>query len=104
MICLASTEINLGSTSLEERWLVRGDVKASVTQYKRGKVTFRSSASMTFGSSSRGRWTWVSPEYQPRASILIQRSNLNCKLTGLESTVTWRDCGRYSLPRSTVIS
>src|SRR5215831_5736868 len=58
---------------------------------------------MTFGNSSRLRWTCVSPEYQPRPAMSVQRFRRKVSLTGSEPTVTVRDSGRYSLPRSTVI-
>ena len=38
-----------------------------------GKATLRSSASITLGSSSSVRWVCVSPEYQPRSAMSIQR-------------------------------
>src|SRR5215813_8577149 len=58
---------------------------------------------MTSGSSSRLRWTCVSPEYQPRPAMSVQRFRRNVSSTGSRPTVTVRDSGRYSLPRSTVM-
>ena len=66
--------------------------------------TFRSSAGITRRSSGRVRWTWVFPEYQPRAAMSIQRSRTMRQATVSPGAIdTLASQGRYSLPRSTRI-
>src|SRR5262249_49155932 len=69
-----------------------------------GSATFRSSASMTLGSTSGLRWTWVSPEYQPRSAMLIQRLSLNSTGAPASATSTLRVWGKYSFPCSTLMT